>query len=123
MIANQTRPEVSKLTLEKRRHSKKQHTLSSLFKVIKILDTFLRFLYTGLKLLQSSWRCVSLFVASLDSARISLVTYDFLLFSEVNFETSGLDVLSPDEGPDGAILHAICFVYLLHEWLFIASVH
>ena len=33
---------------------------------------------------------VSLFVASLDSAGLSLVTCEFLLFSGVNFETSGL---------------------------------
>ena len=33
---------------------------------------------------------ISLFVASLDSAGLSLVDCEFLLFSGVNFETSGL---------------------------------
>ena len=33
---------------------------------------------------------ISLFVASLDSAGLSLIDCEFLLFSGVNFETSGL---------------------------------
>ena len=33
---------------------------------------------------------VSLFVASLDSAGLSFMTYEILLFSAVNFETFGL---------------------------------
>ena len=44
----------------------------------------------NLKLLDSCCVPVSLFAASLDSARLCLVTCGFLLFSGVNFETSGL---------------------------------
>ena len=60
-----------------------------------MLDTFLGFLYTGLKLLHSFCISISLFVASRDSAGLSLVDCEFLLFSGVNFETSGL-VFYPD---------------------------
>ena len=54
------------------------------------MDKFFGFLFTGLKLLHSFCLPVSLFVASLDSAGLSLVTCEFLLISGVNFETSGL---------------------------------
>ena len=47
-------------------------------------------LYTGLKLLNRFCMSVSLFFASLYSAKLSLVTCEFLFFSGVNFETSGL---------------------------------
>ena len=60
---------------------------SSWASLLKILETFIGFLYTGLKF---SLMSVSLFVASLDSAGLSLVTCEFLLFSGVNFATSGL---------------------------------